>query len=217
MNSRGPASGTGVVSGAVRVSLLANDPLWEAGLTAVLGGAPTLSLRRFDVDERSDVTVVFLPREPAETMRALQRSFESHGSRAAAVVCGTAQLDARALARSGVVTVTHACEADLDGLMSAVRRASRVPGRPWTASSRDVDEQLRRVREHDLHRARPQLTVREIAVLRHLADGLQATEIGQLMQMSPRSLKYVLWCIMRRFSLNNRVEAVAFAIRSGVI
>jgi DNA-binding NarL/FixJ family response regulator len=54
-------------------------------------------------------------------------------------------------------------------------------------------------------------------VLRHLAEGSNTADITKKMHISERTVKYILWNIMQRVGLRNRVHAVAFAIRAGHI
>jgi DNA-binding NarL/FixJ family response regulator len=62
-----------------------------------------------------------------------------------------------------------------------------------------------------------QLTGREIAVLRLVADGLDTGEIAQTLSYSERTIKNVLHDITTRLHLRNRAHAVAYALREGLI
>ncbi|EEP74907.1 LuxR family transcriptional regulator [Micromonospora sp. ATCC 39149] len=58
---------------------------------------------------------------------------------------------------------------------------------------------------------------RERAVLRLLADGRETGEIAQELCYSTRTVTSVVHDITRRFRLRNRAHAVAFALRAGML
>ncbi|MBT0772298.1 response regulator transcription factor [Kineosporia sp. J2-2] len=58
---------------------------------------------------------------------------------------------------------------------------------------------------------------REVEVLGHIADGLDSAEIAQLMHCSERTVKGIVSALMARRGLRNRPEAVALALRSGLL
>ncbi|WP_370418988.1 response regulator transcription factor [Streptomyces sp. QH1-20] len=61
------------------------------------------------------------------------------------------------------------------------------------------------------------LTAREAAVLRLAANGLTTREIGSQVHLSERAVKKVLEQVRSRFQLRNRTQAVAYALRKGLI
>jgi DNA-binding NarL/FixJ family response regulator len=61
------------------------------------------------------------------------------------------------------------------------------------------------------------LTDREIKVLKLLADGLDTTEVGCRLFCSERTVKTIVHDITSRLNLRNRTQAVAYALRQGVI
>ncbi|MFG1604115.1 LuxR C-terminal-related transcriptional regulator [Actinoplanes sp. NPDC049265] len=61
------------------------------------------------------------------------------------------------------------------------------------------------------------LTAREIDVIRLLADGLVTEEIAKKLCFSERTVKNVIYGIMRRHGLRNRSHVVAYAMRCGLI
>ena len=67
--------------------------------------------------------------------------------------------------------------------------------------------------------ARPSqvLTEREREVLSLVAQGRTNREIGQALFLSENTIKYHLKSILAKLHLNNRAEAVAFALRSGLV
>ncbi|MET7287425.1 response regulator transcription factor [Streptomyces sp. NPDC005573] len=61
------------------------------------------------------------------------------------------------------------------------------------------------------------VTPREIDVLRLVADGKELSEIATKLSYSERTVKYVLYGLMKRLHLRNRAHAVSYAIRAGLI
>ncbi len=60
-------------------------------------------------------------------------------------------------------------------------------------------------------------TDRERDVLRLLAAGRELAEIAVELCYSERTIKYILYGVMKRWGLRNRAHAVSYAIRSGLI
>jgi DNA-binding NarL/FixJ family response regulator len=61
------------------------------------------------------------------------------------------------------------------------------------------------------------LTEREIDVLRLVSEGFTVEEIAQKLRYSERTVKNVIHGLMKRLNLRNRVHAVAYALRCGLI
>lgn len=58
---------------------------------------------------------------------------------------------------------------------------------------------------------------REVDVLRLVADGKELCEIASKLCYSERTVKYILYGLMKRLQLRNRAHAVSYAIRAGLI
>jgi DNA-binding NarL/FixJ family response regulator len=61
------------------------------------------------------------------------------------------------------------------------------------------------------------LTDREIKVLRLLADGLDTAQIGHRVFCSERTVKNIVHDVTSRLNLRNRTQAVAYALKQGLI
>lgn len=61
------------------------------------------------------------------------------------------------------------------------------------------------------------LSGREVQILRLLADGLETKEIAAELAYSESTVKKDLHVLITRFNLRNRTQAVAFALRAGVL
>ena len=61
------------------------------------------------------------------------------------------------------------------------------------------------------------LTLREVDVLRHIASGNRNREIGERLFISEETVKVHIKHIMEKLGANDRTEAVAIAVRRGII
>jgi DNA-binding NarL/FixJ family response regulator len=61
------------------------------------------------------------------------------------------------------------------------------------------------------------LTSREVDVLRLVSEGWDLEEVGHKLNYSERTVKNVLYALMKRLKLRNRAHAVSYAIRCGLI
>jgi DNA-binding NarL/FixJ family response regulator len=62
-----------------------------------------------------------------------------------------------------------------------------------------------------------ELTVREVRILQEISDGWSTAEIANHLSLTPSSIRGHLKDIMARLGVHSQVEAVASAIRSGLI
>jgi LuxR family quorum sensing-dependent transcriptional regulator len=65
--------------------------------------------------------------------------------------------------------------------------------------------------------AKPKPTAREIEVLRWVANGKSAWEIGEILQITKRTVDEHVQAAVRKLGATNRTHAVALALRDGLI
>ncbi|KPC80742.1 MULTISPECIES: helix-turn-helix transcriptional regulator [Streptomyces] len=202
----------------VRVSVMALDPVLEAGTRSALEDSP--EVRPVTEEQGPDVTVVVVDRV-ADPVLDLVRRIRAAEHRPEVVLVAAELTPAEALhaiatgargllrrrATSGprlAHAVLAAAGGDcavppdlLDGLLEhrAEGAASHVPG-AWGAAG---------------------LSDRERAVLRLVADGRETSEIANELCYSVRTVTTVLHDITQRFRLKNRAHAVAYALRAGLL
>jgi DNA-binding NarL/FixJ family response regulator len=79
---------------------------------------------------------------------------------------------------------------------------------------------LEHVRGRTLEQARaavPQLSAREVDVLRLVAQGLENAEIAALLYISPKTVKNHISNILMKLQIDNRIQAAVFAVRRGLV
>jgi LuxR family quorum sensing-dependent transcriptional regulator len=64
---------------------------------------------------------------------------------------------------------------------------------------------------------KPQLTARESEVLRWVANGKSAWEIGEILEITKRTVDEHVQAGIRKLGAANRTHAVAIALRDGII
>lgn len=58
---------------------------------------------------------------------------------------------------------------------------------------------------------------RELEIIKNLADGLSDQEIADVMEIAPASVKIHVKSILEKLGVNNRRDAVAIALRQGIV
>ncbi|WP_037074679.1 response regulator [Pseudonocardia spinosispora] len=212
--------------GAVTVVVVDDHPIWREGVardlaangfvvvatvadssfTARIAAAtqPRVVVIDLDLDELSAVEAV---RTIANTMpetRVLVLS-ERAGHRDV--------LDAVKAGAAGYLVKTATAEE----LVDAVRRTADGDA-VFTAGLADLvlGEYQRLAAEPTPEKAVPRITARETEVLKLVATGLTARQIGGKLFLSPRTVENHIQSTLRKLHLHNRVELVRYAISQGL-
>ncbi|MBV9464958.1 MAG: response regulator transcription factor [Solirubrobacterales bacterium] len=109
-------------------------------------------------------------------------------------------------------------DSPIEEIMSAIRSAAA--GDAWL-SSRAATAVLDRVRSHGVEPeptgdGTPQLSPRELEVLRLLARGLENAEIAASLGIGPRTAKNHVSSILAKLGVTNRIQAAVYAVRRGL-
>jgi DNA-binding NarL/FixJ family response regulator len=121
---------------------------------------------------------------------------------------------------AGVCGVVPRAEATPERLVTAIRHARAKGG---VLSPRLVGQLMTQVHRLQNQVLAPRgiqasgLSQRETEVLRLIALGMEVSEIADKLSYSERTIKNTLHDVLSRFQLRNRTQAVAFAIREGLI
>lgn len=196
----------------ITVTVLALDPVLEAGATSALRACPDVSL--VGSEEQAGVSVVIVD-DLDDTVLDQVRTARARPSRPEVVIVAT---------NLGPSEVLHAIAAGVRGLL---RRCEASPERltraVLTAASGDctVSPDMLATALHEgaavRTNAHGNLSDRERAVLGLVADGHETNEIARSLSYSTRTVTSVMHDITHRFRLRNRAHAVAYALRTGLL
>jgi DNA-binding NarL/FixJ family response regulator len=210
-----------------RVFVVASDPVSLAGMASQL--RPNHNLEaveggQVDADVVALVVVDQMDEETAQTIRALKRRGVVRVVLVVTRVDDTGLLTA---VEAGARAVLRRSEATPENLFEAIRAAAGgegalspdLLGRLLDQVGRLLD-QVGRLQRQALNPYGLSLAVlsdREIKVLNLVADGLDTAEVGRRVFLSERTVKNIIRGVTSRLNLRNRTQAVAYALRHGLI
>jgi DNA-binding NarL/FixJ family response regulator len=218
--------GTGPVEvpAPVPIAILAEDPIIGAGAAAFLRGRPEVTVLPADRRDGAEVVLVLATAVTEDTlalMEAVAGARPDPGDvRFVLVGDGAREHHVLRAVALGMVSVIPRRSADFDRIVAAVLdvRDGRLE-MPTTAVGW-LARRLRSIQQdvlapHGLTGAG--LEAREVDVLRLLAEGLGTPEIATRLCYSERTVKNIIHGVLTRLRLRNRTQAVAYAVRSGVL
>lgn len=218
----GPVSRAGPAP-STRIVVLAEDTLTAQGVETHLTADDRVVVLPPDTDETPDV-VLAITGEPTERIFAsLQRFSRDDPADTPRLILVADQPTAEQLVRvAGLGLVAfmpreRTTLADITETLCAVTRGAASLPQSVLGS---LLEQLRTGRSSDGSAGQDgeqAFTAREITVLRQLAAGLSTTEIAAALHYSERTVKYIIHEVIARHGLRNRVHAVAYALRQGLL
>jgi DNA-binding NarL/FixJ family response regulator len=206
----------------IAVIVHARDPVSQAGVAAQLREWPEVRVVEEGGEDEGQarVAVVVVDEVDEETttmLRAVQRQTRRR------VVLVATRLDDRSLLSAvecGASGLLRRSEATPAALVGAIRVAAAGDG---TIPPDLLGRLLRQVERLQRQVLAPRglnfsgLNDREVEVLRLVADGLDTGEIARHLSYSERTIKNVIHDVTTRLQLRNRSQAVAYALREGLI
>jgi DNA-binding NarL/FixJ family response regulator len=151
----------------------------------------------------------------------LVRTVQRGGRGRAVLVAGRLdEKDVVAAVEAGVVGMVRRGEATPDRLVTVIRGAASGEG---SMPPDLLGKLLGQVGSLQRQVLQPRgitfagLATREVEVLRLIADGFDTAEVARHLAYSERTVKNVLHDVTSRLQLRNRVHAVAYALREGLI
>ena len=204
----------------IPVLVRATDPISQAGVIAQLRASPDVQVIGEGDSGTERVALVVVDEMDDEALRLLRAVTHSGTSRTVLVAT---RVDDAALVKAieaGVVGIVRRNEATTHHLVSVISASARGDGAvPPDLLGRLLMQMGRLQRQVLTPRGLTfaGLAQREIDVLRLVADGYDTAEIAGQLAYSERTVKNVLHDITSRMQLRNRSQAVAYAIREGLI
>ena len=206
----------------IRVAIVDDHPIVHDGVAAALNRTP--DVRLVDAAERVEAAIEALPRANPDVILLDVRLYGADGlssiasllaARPAAriIVFSAYDLDEyvfgamRLGARGYVLKGTPGAE-----LVTAIRRVHAGESYVSPALSARLVEQL----QPRSRRSRT-LTARELMVLRLVASGLSNRDIAAALSITERTVKFHVTAILNRLGADNRTQAVALAVRRGIL
>jgi DNA-binding NarL/FixJ family response regulator len=214
---RNPGTGRGPGVASVNVFLVDPHPIYRRGLAALLEAAEDVESVAEAEGVRSAASEpalaeadVILLDGVSEADRAFIRE-RCEASRARVIMCTSAPLDEDVIAAVQAGAVGYLCKETLtpEALRSAIRAAA-------DGASVMPPEMLGRLLE-PRGLALSRLTAREQKVLSLVADGRGTREVAAELCYSERTIKNVLHDVVVKLNARTRSEAVAHAVREGLI
>jgi DNA-binding NarL/FixJ family response regulator len=196
----------------------ASDPVSQAGVVAELRDWP--EVRVVDEAAAAEVAIVVTDDVDEETIQVL-KSVQRTGC--ARVVLVTTRIDDTGLVaavEAGISGLLRRSEATALALVGVVRLAAAGDG---SVPPDLLGRLLREVGRVQRQVLTPRglsftgLSKREINVLRLVAEGLDTAEIARHLSYSERTIKNVIHDVTSRLQLRNRSQAVAYAMREGLL
>jgi DNA-binding NarL/FixJ family response regulator len=204
----------------IQVYVAANDPVSRAGIASQLRshhGVELVEERQIDSEVVALVIADQMDEETAQSIRALKRRGVERVVLVVTRVDDTGLLSALEAGARGVLRRNQATP---EHLAEAIRAAAGGEGALSPDLLGRLLDQVGRLQRQVLN---PRglsfavLTDREIKVLKLLAEGLDTAEVGRRLFHSERTVKNIVHDVTSRLNLKNRTQAVAYALRQGLI
>lgn len=203
----------------IAVDLRAWDPISQAGVASQLRLRPEVRLLDRDPEAASVVVAVAdaVDDEVLGMLRQIHRAGSPHGVLVVTLIDENQLLKAAECGFIGVIRRSEASPAKLVEVIGAVARGEGyVPADLLGGLLVQVGRfQGERTNAHGLNLSR--LNEREIEVLRLVAEGCSTADIALKLAYSDRTIKNILHSVMTRLNLRTRSQAVAYAMRQGLI
>lgn len=207
----------------ITVSVVTDDSLAADGVRTYLRTVAMVRSVPEDEADNADVVVVVTADLTEDLLAVMGKIHDSTVNPRQCMVLLSDQLTERQLShafRYGVVSMVPRRNATRESVVAAVLASGSgsavLPGRTarWLADSGRNFERVVRA-THGIGAGG--LTTREVAVVRLLAEGMSSAEIARELNYAERTIKNIIAEMLTRMNLRNRVQAVAYAYRTGAI
>ncbi|SEO99512.1 helix-turn-helix transcriptional regulator [Actinacidiphila rubida] len=211
------AEGAADGHGAVRLAVHTADPITRLALVSYVRQFPHLALTRWSA--AADIVIASLENPDAAAIGGLRRQLPGD-PQLLLIVEGAWTANLHSALDAGVRAVIFRHDFTWDRFGEALREVQAGHGDlPTELQGRLMDQVRQTHREVLTPRGLTPggLTLREADVLRLVAEGYELQDIGSKLGYSERTIKNVLYGVIKRHRLRNRAHSVAYAIRCGLI
>lgn len=204
----------------VGVVVSAADPLTLVGLCRQLDGRPQIEVLPESATSEADVFVLAADAVTHEVMATLRRVCVGTNACTVLIVNRIDQAFLLGAVECRVMVILPRYAATTEHLTKAITVASSGSA---MMPPELLGELLGQVGSLQTDVLAPNglnasgLTVREIDVLRLVAEGFDTSQVAEKLSYSERTIKNVIYAMTSRLKLRNRAHAVAYAMRAGII
>jgi DNA-binding NarL/FixJ family response regulator len=205
----------------ISVFVSGEDAILQTGVAAQLRSRPSILVVDDDEDIETAEVAVVIVESLDDSCGRMVRAIQRNGCRR--VVLIVPDVDDAGLMTAvevGACGVLRRRETTPEYLEAAVVAAARDDGTMAPDLLRRLMVQTSRLQRHILapRGIGPSgISERELDVLRFLAEGLDTAEIAGKLAYSERTIKNIIHGLTSRLNLRNRLHAVAYAMRAGLI
>lgn len=204
----------------VRVAIHAPDPITKVGLSTFLNSRPEFTVSDEGPPRGCDVALLATERVTADVLGIVRHWAETAEVPVVLLANDLRETDLLTLVECRVVAMLRRRSAIGERLVSAIVAANSGGGLLPSDLLGDLLAQIKRI-QSDVLAPRglnsSGLTPREIEVLRLIADGRDTNMIAEQLRYSERTVKNIISGLTGRLKVRNRTQAVAYALRAGII
>ena len=207
----------------IAVDVLASDPVTEEGARARLSSYEEITVLPIDQRHRTEVLVVLVDEVTEDVLVRMERSYRGATCGELTTVLLASEIRQDQMLRAinaGLVSLLSRHESEFDRIVRAIVAARTGRAQVPDLAARCLIDQVRAIQHNAITRQRltvASLEVREVNVLKLLAEGSGTGEIAARLNYSERTVKNIIHSVVTRFKVRNRTHAVAYALRAGVL
>ncbi len=202
----------------VKVVVTAFDPISKAGVVSQLRHRHEVTL--VERTESGAVGLIVVDRLDEQAIQAIRAVARQGAARLVVVATQVDSGDLLAAVEAGCCGLLRRVDASPDRLVAAVRSAVAGDGTLPPDLLGKLLEQVGRLQREALAPrglTASGMSLREISVLKMVAEGRTTGDIAKALSYSERTVKNILRDVTSRLQLRNRTQAVAYAMREGLI